>query len=287
MRQSVKLLPAGGDHAHQIHSRVSQSRKCSRGPDVGRRAGPSRVARRPGVLDRGRHDGRRAGQRQEGRLDHHHDRREQRQGTVQLPGRQVGAGALQPHHSRRGLHPDGSEGGGCDCQRSDGRPQARQDEEHRRPALQCGMAPQRSGRRQDQVVPARLRRLPHAAARVHLAAQRRRMEERLYPDGPLCTGKRAGAAAIAGERRRAQRAPARCRQHDAAGGGFFGQRQPEQSGPRGIYVPDPAAPEGPRHARDHHRIRPAAKGSAAARCRHRSGWPRLVFRLRQRDGRRA
>ena len=36
------------------------------------------------------------------------------------------------------------------------------------------------------------------------------------------------------DRRRAQRAPARGRQHDEAGGGISGQRQPEQSGPRGI-----------------------------------------------------
>ena len=38
----------------------------------------------------------------------------------------------------------------------------------------------------------------------------------------------------------------------------------EQSGPRGIRPQDAAAPEGQRHQGHHHRIRPAAQGSAAA-----------------------
>ncbi len=60
-------------------------------------------APRPSLLIRGRRNGRRAGERQEGRLDHHHDGGHRRQGPVQLPGRQARARQIRDHHPRRGL----------------------------------------------------------------------------------------------------------------------------------------------------------------------------------------
>ena len=62
-----------------------------------RRASASRRgADRNGDLGRGRQHGRRAGQRQEGRLEHHHHGGQRRQGQFQLPGRP----ALRPASTR-------------------------------------------------------------------------------------------------------------------------------------------------------------------------------------------
>ena len=61
-------------------------------------------AERQGLLDRGRPDGRRAGQRQEGGLDRHHHGGDERQGRVQLPGRQDRAGQVHDHDPRGRLH---------------------------------------------------------------------------------------------------------------------------------------------------------------------------------------
>ena len=52
-------------------------------------------------------------------------------------------------------------------------------------AIQRGVAHQRPRRRPDQVVPARLRGLPLAAARLHGVPRRRRMGPGLHPHGPL------------------------------------------------------------------------------------------------------
>src|SRR5262252_1471611 len=88
---------------------------------------------------------------------------------------------------------------------------------------------ERAGRRARQVVPAGLRGLPYAAARLLRHAYSRRVEERVRPHGALCAGNRAGASAASPPRRRSQRAPARSRQHDGCSGRVFGQRQRQQS----------------------------------------------------------
>ena len=157
----------------------------------------------------------------------------------------------------------------------------------RQPALQCGMADQRPGRRQDQVVPAGLRRLPHVAARVHLAARRRRMEAGVHPHGPLCAGIDADASAAAGlGGARSERPRVAANMMQAAADFLVGVNLSNR-GPRGIRPQDPAASEGPRHQGRDHRIRPAAQGGDAARRRGRCRRARLVFRLRQPDGGRA
>ena len=51
-----------------------------------RESKPAAALDRHGVVRQGRPDGRRGGQRQEDRLDHHHQRRDRRQGPLQLPG---------------------------------------------------------------------------------------------------------------------------------------------------------------------------------------------------------
>ena len=102
------------------------------------------------------------------------------------------------------------------------------------------------------------------AAPVHRAARCRRVGPGVQPDGHLLSGLDAGAAATARQRRRPQRAPARRSQDRAGGGAVPGRRQPHQSGGQGIRVQAESASQGPRHPRDHHRIRPAAEERLSA-----------------------
>ena len=101
LRANQKAFHSWGDH-YAPHS-------AARGPNpfgvcnscLGRCVGADRRAERPSRLHRRRRDGRRAGQRQEGRLDHHHHRRQRQGRPLQLPRKQARARPVRAPHPRR------------------------------------------------------------------------------------------------------------------------------------------------------------------------------------------
>ena len=227
------------------------------------------------------HDGRRPGQRQAGRLDHHHHGGDRREGpaTASRPT------ASSPASTRSRSAPSATSS--TARRRSRFPPAAAPPPtssstgaQHPSAALQRRMDGEPARHRPREAVPHRLHRLPHPAAPVHRAARRRRVGPGVQPDGPLLSGLDAGAAATARQRRRPQRAPARRSEDRAEGGAVPGRRQPDQSGRQGIRLQAAAASEGPRHPRDHHRIRPAAEERLSARRGRRCRRQRLVLRLR-------
>ncbi len=88
------------------------------------------------------------------------------QGHFSFPADRLRARALQHHDPRRRLRACGAEAGGCQRRWRHRRCEARESDQHHRSALQCRMADQCAGRRPVEILPAQLRRLPHAAARV-------------------------------------------------------------------------------------------------------------------------
>ena len=209
------------------------------------------------------HDGRRPGQRQERGLDHHHHGGDQRQGPLQLPGRPPPAGQVHDLDPRRRLHARRSEVGRNPGRRQrQRRPQAQQAPATSHLQLSNGeWLASLPGTDQRQAVPDQLHRLPHAAAHLQRAARRRRVDPGVQPHGPLLRRARTPAQPqlLVSRRRRAASARASIPRSRKQAAQYPGRRQPDQSGRQGIRVQDAAAAEGPRHPRDHHRIRPAAQ----------------------------
>ena len=132
------------------------------------------------------------------------------------------------------------------------------------PALQRRMAAERARQRPDQVVPARLRRLPHAAARFSADAQPGGMEAcsaAWAAMRPESVPTRPQLLLAGGPRSERPRVPADMM--DAAAN-FLSSVTSSNPRPGEIQLEAAAAAEGQGHPCDRHRIRSAAQGSAAA-----------------------
>ena len=149
------------------------------------------------------------------------------------------------------------------------RSQAPQDRGPRGAAVERRMDGEHAGQRSAQGRAPQLRRLPHARARHALDAQRRRLSEDhaaahaglRQPEHPAAPAAAQGRAADGGARRSA-RAGLR------ADGGLPRHHQSQREAAVELPARPDAAAGRPRHARDLHRIRPAARHHRAAR-RHR------------------
>ena len=222
-----------------------------------------RRADRPGHLGRGRRDGRRAGQRQEG---HHHDHgRERCAGPLQLPRQQACARPVHAEHPRDRLRPRQFQD--RRGRAADHHPQfdAAQDRGSRRADVERRMDAQHPRHRPAEGHPAGLRGLSHARARHALGARRRHLHE-------------GHAAAHAGLRQSEHRAePANAARRAADGGArrparpdlpqrgrISGLDQSQQERAVEFRSEDAAASQGPRNPGDLHRIRPAARHHLAA-----------------------
>ena len=132
------------------------------------------------------------------------------QGPLHLPGRPARARQVHDHDPRRRLRarrPHGSDGRGRPDRQ--GRPQARQDQEHLADSSPTPNGSTACPARTAEVLPERLRRLPHAAAGVLRLAYAPRSSEQIFqPHGHLFAGQHADASAAAAART-ARRAAAR------------------------------------------------------------------------------
>ena len=176
--------------------------------DFHRSAGAKRRAVGHRVLRQGRPDGRRGGQRQEGRLDRHHQRRDRRQGPLQLPGRQARARPVRAQHPRHRLRPRKSQKrrrhGRKDRKRRD---QACADQEPRQADVERRMVHELPRHRPGEEGAAQLRELPQPRPHRALAVRRRAVRRHLQPDGGLLPGQHAGASAASGRQRAALARP--------------------------------------------------------------------------------
>ncbi len=250
-----------GDH-HAPHSAARGPKPfCIRTPADGRRAGADRRADRASQFRRRRRDGRRAGQRQEGRLHHHHHRRQRQGRPLQLPGRQARARPVCAPHPRHRLRSRQSqEHRGRGAEDHHGRSQAPQDRRPRGADVERRMDQQHPRQRSAQGRFPQLRRLPHARARHALDAQRRgvpqyhaaadaELREPKHPAAPAASQSRAAD----GGARRFTRADLQ------VDGGLSRDRQSQLEAAVELPARSDAAAGRPRHARDLHRIRPAAR----------------------------
>ena len=220
----------------------------------------SRTQRQGRLRSRGS-DGRRPGQRQENRFDHHGNGRERWQGRVRLPCDPAGAGPVHTGHPRCRLRTRGRAecrprprpGGGCGSQ-AHSRPAAPRADRQRR------MDDERAGLRRDQTGDAQLHGLPHVAADFRVAEYRGRLPQGVRADGRLLSRGFGPAAAAAGRRAPASAGAGRRRAEIRR---ISREHQPEWT--LGASVRDQAAsaPQGPRHQGRHHGIRSAAEGDPA------------------------
>ena len=121
---------------HRISLLRGHHARCICSPADGRRAGADRGAERASHLHRRRRDGGRAGQRQEGRLQHHHHGRQRPRRPLQLPRQQDRARPVCAPHPRRRLRPRQSqEHRRRAAENHHARSQAAQDRGPRRPAV--------------------------------------------------------------------------------------------------------------------------------------------------------
>ena len=207
-----------------------------------------------GHLGRGRRDGRRSGQRQEGH--HHHHGRERRAGPLQLPGQQAVAGPVRAEHPRDRLRPRQLEDGRGRA--ADHHPQsdAQEDRGPRRADVERRVDAQHPRHRPAEGLVAGLRRLPHAGALHALvarlqdadgnhAAAHAGLREPEHPAEPANAARR---AADGGARRSARPGLPQRRRFSR-----HHQSQRRQVAV-GVRPEDAAASQGPRHAGDLHRV---------------------------------
>ena len=242
-------------HEQDPDIRWSRPRACRPWPAPGPGANARRPDR-PGLLGRGRSDGRRADQRQEGGVHDHDHRRQRRAGQLQLSRRQAGTRPVLIAHSRGRIRsrPSGQRGRGR-AAAGEIRPETAQDRGSRRPALERGVACKLPRHRPAEERDAGMRGLPHARASGALDPQARRFHPRHAAAHaglrePEHSGRPAASARRAPDGRARRPARAGLSRH----GRLSRRRQSELGSAVELRAQDAAAPERPQHPRGHHRI---------------------------------
>ena len=219
---------------------------------------------RQGHLGRRRSDGRRAGWRTKGGLDHRDVGGQRRAGRLPVPARQDGAWEYTVRVRAVGYKlPDDV----CRRERTwhaAGSPAPESDPGNRawHAALQYGVADERAGHTGPEGVPVRVRELPLAAARAVLPFRRAGDGAGGAADAPPYEQLVAAASLDASCRRFSARPPTET-QHDV--GKYPQLDQSERARHIRVSAEDPAASEGQGDAGDLHRLRAAAARRIPAR----------------------
>ena len=210
--------------------------------------------------------------------DRHRQCRDRRQGPLQLPGQQAGAGPIRAQHRARSA--TSSKVRATPISPPDRRPASRSSSARRRTSR--SKCPMPNGSRASRDRPGeqghpQLRELSQPRSHRALAIQRRAVPGRVQPDGRLLPRQHAGASAAARRQRATLARPGRRREGDR------GISLPDQSEPRNLALSaqDAAAPDRPLQPLHRHGIRSAAAANPAARCHRRRSGHHLVQPLRR------